>query len=81
MYVDATTNETSATPRPPPRRQNPFNRPAPPPPNYAVSAAAKAHGHSSSDAKGKHIYTDAHEHTQNTRIIYAISLGYNSYTN
>lgn len=50
-HVDAPTNDV--TPKPPPRRQNPFNRPAPPPPNYAVtSATTKMHRHNAADSKG-----------------------------
>lgn len=37
-FSDASTNSIpSEAPKPPPRRQNPFNRPAPPPPSYATA--------------------------------------------
>jgi len=45
MRSDTSLAETDANgkPKPPPRRQNPFNRPAPPPPN-APSGGVGLHG-------------------------------------
>lgn len=39
FLVDAVNMDIASAPQPPPRRQNPFNRPAPPPPAHARNAS------------------------------------------